>query len=84
MGSDAAMADELLALILTGRKRATACFLRVVETGNEVMAQVDSHVVVLDGGDRPCAIWRMRTVDVTPLNQVEDAFAWNEGEVRAA
>ena len=35
---------------------------------------------MLDGGDRPCAIWRTKTVDVKPLEQVDDAFAWDEGE----
>jgi uncharacterized protein YhfF len=80
MGSDADMANELLALILSGPKRATACLLHDVEAGDEVMARVGGHVVVLDGGDRPRAIWRTRTVDVKPLNQIDDAFAWDEGE----
>jgi uncharacterized protein YhfF len=80
MGSSPEMADELLALILTGPKRATACLLRDVETGGETMARVGGHVVVLDAGDRPRAIWRTRTVDVKPLEQVESAFAWDEGE----
>jgi len=79
-GSDAEMADELLALVLKGQKRATACLLRDVETGAEVMARVGGHVVVLDGSDRPRAIWRTRTVDVKPLDQIDDAFAWDEGE----
>jgi uncharacterized protein YhfF len=80
MGSSPEMGDELLALILMGPKRATACLLRDVETGGEMMACVGSHVVVLDGADRPRAIWRTRTVEVKPLNQVDSAFAWDEGE----
>ena len=61
------MGDELLALVLGGRKRATACLLRDIETGGEMMARVSAHVVALDGGDRPRAIWKTRTVDVKPL-----------------
>jgi uncharacterized protein YhfF len=80
MGDSAQMGDELLALILKGPKRATACLLRDVEVGGEMMARVGGHVVVLDGADRPRAIWRTRTVDVKPLNQVDSAFAWDEGE----
>ena len=80
MGSSPEMADELLALILHGPKRATACLLRDVELGGEMMSKVGGHVVVLDGGDRPCAIWRTRSVDVKPLDQVDAAFAWDEGE----
>lgn len=79
-GSSPEMGDELLALVLSGQKRATACLLRDIETGGETMARVGGHVVVLDGADRPRAIWRTRTVDVKPLNQVDDAFAWDEGE----
>jgi uncharacterized protein YhfF len=79
-GSSPAMADELLALVLEGPKRATAYLLRDVEVGGEKMSRVGSHVVVLDGADRPRAIWRTRTVDVKPLNQVDSAFAWDEGE----
>jgi uncharacterized protein YhfF len=35
---------------------------------------------VLDGADRPRAIWRTRTVDVKSLKEVDSAFAWDEGE----
>jgi uncharacterized protein YhfF len=80
MGSSPGMGDELLALILKGPKRATACLLRDVETGGEMMAHVGGHVVVLDGAERPRVIWRTRTVDVKPLNKVDSAFAWDEGE----
>lgn len=80
MGDGPTMADELLGLILTGPKRATACLLRDVERGHEMMARVGGHVVVLDGKDQPRAIWRTKTVEVKPLNQVDDAFAWDEGE----
>lgn len=79
-GDSASLGDELLALMLTGPKRATACLLRDVETGGEVMARVGGHVVVLDGRDRPRAIWRTRTVEVKPLEHVDAAFAWDEGE----
>ena len=79
-GSSPAMGDELLALVLSGRKRATACLLRDIETGGETMARVGGHVVVLDGDDRPRAVWRTRTVDVKPLDEIDDAFAWDEGE----
>jgi uncharacterized protein YhfF len=80
MGDSAGMGDELLQLILRGSKRATACLLRDIETGGEMMARVGGHVVVLDGGDRPRAIWRSKTVDVKPLDHVDEAFAWDEGE----
>jgi uncharacterized protein YhfF len=64
MGSSAAMGSELLDLILSGPKRATACLLRDVEQGGEMMARD----------------LRTRTVEVKPLNQVDSALAWDEGE----
>ena len=79
-GSSPTMGDELLALVLVGPKRATAYLLRDVEVGGEKLGHVGGHVVVLDGTDRPRAIWRTRTVDVRPLNAVDSAFAWDEGE----
>jgi uncharacterized protein YhfF len=79
-GSSPAMGDALLDLMLRGPKRATACLLRDVEAGGETMARVGGHVVVLDGAGRPRAIWRTRTVEVRPLDQVDAAFAWDEGE----
>jgi uncharacterized protein YhfF len=79
-GSDPDMSDALLALVLGGPKRATAYLLRDVEFGGEKMSIVGGHVVVLDGADRPRAIWRTRTVDVKSLREVDSAFAWDEGE----
>jgi uncharacterized protein YhfF len=80
MGSSPEMGDELLALILAGPKRATAYLLRDVEQDGEAMSRVGGLVVVLDGADRPRAIWRTKTVDVKPLDQVDSSFAWDEGE----
>jgi uncharacterized protein YhfF len=79
-GSSPAMGDSLLGLMLRGQKRATAYLLRDVEVGGETMSRVGGHVVVLDGAGRPRAIWRTRTVEVKPLDQVDAAFAWDEGE----
>jgi uncharacterized protein YhfF len=80
MGSSPEMGTALLDLILRGPKRATAYLMRDVEHDGEVMSRVGGHVVVLDGTDRPRAIWRTRTVEVKPLNHVDAAFAWDEGE----
>jgi len=79
-GGSPAMSKELLALVLDGTKRATAYLLRDVEIGGEKMRRVGGHVMVLDGADRPRAIWRTRTAGVKPLKEVDSAFAWDEGE----
>jgi uncharacterized protein YhfF len=79
-GDSPAMADELLALVLAGTKRATACLLRDVTVAGDAMPRVGGHVVVLDGRGAPRCIWRTTEVTVKPLIEVDDAFAWDEGE----
>lgn len=74
------LTDELTGLVLKGQKRATACLMQQIEAGKEGMARVGGYCVMLDGRDRPAAIWRTTDVTVKPLNQVDEAFAWDEGE----
>ncbi len=79
-GDTAAMADELVGLIISGKKRATASLLRDYATGDEPVPQAGDFVVVVDGGGHPRCIWRTTKVIVKPLIDVDDAFAWDEGE----
>jgi uncharacterized protein YhfF len=79
-GDTAAMADELIALAISGRKRATASLLRDYARGDEPVPQTGDFVVVVDGRGRPRCIWRTTEVIVKPLIDVDDAFAWDEGE----
>ena len=79
-GDGPAMADELSELVLKGVKRATAGLLRDVEVAGEPMPRIGGHVVVIDGAGRPVCIWRTTEVRVMPLGEVDEAFAWDEGE----
>jgi len=79
-GDSPGLADELLALVLAGTKRATASLLRDVTVGNEPMPRVGGHVIVLDGAGVPRCIWRTTDVMVNRLIAVDVAFAWDEGE----
>jgi uncharacterized protein YhfF len=72
--------DALNALVLKGQKRATCCLMQQIEVGKEGMARVGGYCVMLDSRDRPAAIWRTTDVTVRAVNQVDDAFAWDEGE----
>jgi uncharacterized protein YhfF len=36
--------------------------------------------VVVDGKGAPCCIWRTTDVTIKPLIEVDDTFAWDEGE----
>jgi uncharacterized protein YhfF len=79
-GDSPAMADELGALVINGPKRATAGLARDCGPGKEAMPAVGEHVVVIDGSGTPLCIWRTTDVQVKPLIEVDDAFAWDEGE----
>ncbi len=79
-GDTAAMADELVGLIISGKKRATASLLRDYAAGDEPVPQAGDFVVVVDGGGHPRCIWRTTEVTLMPLVDVDDTFAWDEGE----
>ena len=79
-GDSPAMADELADLVINGPKRATAGLLRDFTVGGEPLPAVGGHVVVVDGKGVPRCIWRTKEVTIKPLIEVDDAFAWDEGE----
>ena len=80
IGNTAAMADELLVLVLSGRKRATTSLLLEYASGVETVPQEGGYVVVIDGNGQPKCIWRTTEIIVKPFVEVDDAFAWDEGE----
>ena len=79
-GDSPEMATELADLVITGIKRATASLARDYGEGREPMPRPGDFVLMLDGGGRPRFIWRTTEVTIKPLSQVDEAFAWDEGE----
>jgi uncharacterized protein YhfF/GNAT superfamily N-acetyltransferase len=79
LGDSPELADILLALLLEGRKRATASLVREYGPGNPQPA-VGNYAVVVDGRGYPKAIWRTTDIRLGPLHSVNEAFAWDEGE----
>jgi uncharacterized protein YhfF len=78
-GDSAEMADELLAVVLHGPKRATAGLL--ADYGeDESLPEVGFHSIVLSGDGRPACVIRTTEVRVLPFRDVDEAFAWDEGE----
>jgi len=72
--------DELVDLVLCGTKRATASLARDYSSGDEPVPQVGDFVIVIDSKGIPRCIWRTTEIVVKPLIDVDDAFAWDEGE----
>ncbi len=79
-GDNPALIDELLALVLHGPKRATASLLLEFETKGEPLPVVGGHSVVLDGEERPRCIVGTSEVRIAPFTEVDEAFAFDEGE----
>ena len=79
-GDGPEMATELAELTVAGVKRATAGLARQFGSGGERPPVVGGCVVLLDGANRPRAIWRTTEVRTGPLNSVDERFAWDEGE----
>ena len=79
-GDGPALADELLALVLHGPKRATASLARDYSGGGDPMPKAGDHWMVLDGAGVTRCILRTSEVRIGPLASVDDRFAWDEGE----
>jgi uncharacterized protein YhfF len=79
-GDSAATADELLALVLAGPKRATAALVLDFERSGDPLPERGSYSLVLDGHGAPGCVIRTTAVEVRPFDQVDTGFAWDEGE----
>jgi uncharacterized protein YhfF len=75
-GDSAELADELLALVLEGRKRATCWAVAEGMKG----AELGKSMVVLDGSGRPRAVLRTVELRKRRFDEVEASFAFDEGE----
>ena len=80
LGSGAAMADELVDLIVNGPKRATAGSVADYEADGDAYPEVGDYWVACGGDGRARAILCTTDVRIGPLSSVDDQFAWDEGE----
>ena len=79
-GDSPKMATELADLVIAGIKRTTASLARDYGDGREPTPRPGDFVMMLDGEGCPRFIWRTTDVTIKPLSQVDEAFAWDEGE----
>ena len=74
------IADELLMLVLSGRKKATCMLARWVAVGEIGLPVPGILSIVTDANERPACIIETTRVTVKPVNKVTAHFAWREGE----
>ena len=79
-GDSPAMADTLGALIADGVKTATCSALWEWLAEGQELPQAGLLTIVLDGRGVPLCIIETTEVTVRPFNQVDAAFAFDEGE----
>ena len=79
-GDSPEMADELGALISAGTKTATCSALWEYEAEGEALPEVGTKTIVLDGNGDPLCIIETTGVGVRPFDEVDERFAYEEGE----
>lgn len=80
LGDSPELAEELLALVLSGKKTASCDALLLMEKDNIPMPKAGDIYVFLDSEQRPAVV--VETVDVTirRFDEVDEDFARAEGE----
>lgn len=79
-GDNTRMADDLGGLVLGGVKAATAGLVWEDEYFGWKTPTVGDKTIILDGEGRPLCIIETTDVAVCPFDEVDDAFARQEGE----
>jgi uncharacterized protein YhfF/GNAT superfamily N-acetyltransferase len=79
-GDTPALAHELVELVLHGPKRATAGLAAANDESPDSKPERDGYSVVTEFDGTPRAVIRTTSVDRRAFRDVDDAFAWDEGE----
>jgi uncharacterized protein YhfF len=79
-GDSPQLMDELGQLVVDGIKMATASLVKEHESRNEPVPPVGDVNIILNGSDEPICIIQTTEITVKPLNQVDERFAYDEGE----
>lgn len=77
---ESALADELAALVLSGRKRATTSLPIEYTSLGEGLPAVGALSVIVRGDGRPVALIERTHVASVPFCEVDEAYASVEGE----
>jgi uncharacterized protein YhfF len=79
-GDSARLADELLDLVVKGRKRATAELVAEFVARGQVLPRVGSHWMACDGTGIPRIVIRSIELRIGTFDEVDASFAFDEGE----
>lgn len=79
-GSGRQMADSLLELVLTGKKRATASALPGYALEGEALPQVDDLIILTNFDGQPRCVVQVTAVTILPFRDITFDIAGREGE----
>lgn len=79
-GDSPEMADQLIALVLSGIKTASCSALWEWEAEKEPLITPGAFALIVDGHGNPRCILETTEVIHQPFNQVDTQFAFDEGE----
>lgn len=79
-GDNPRLADELGALVVAGVKTATCSSLWSLEREGAQLPAAGQYSIILGGDGQPLCIIETVEVNVRPFNEVDAAFACDEGE----
>lgn len=79
-GGEGEIADELAALVLAGKKRATASLPAEYISLKEPLPKAGDLSIILDGKDTPIGIIERTSVELVAFEAVGEEFAAFEGE----
>ncbi len=71
--------DRLAYLVIDGKKVATTSGYDFYKISNEEVPKVNEYSIVLNSFDMPVAIIKVTNIDIVPLNEVSEEFAFSEG-----
>lgn len=74
------LATELARLVRDGPKRATAGVWAEYQAEDEPLPAVGAYWVVVDGEGNPLCVIRTTRVELRRFGEVDEQFAWEEGE----
>ncbi|PPF42946.1 ASCH domain-containing protein [Pseudoclavibacter sp. AY1F1] len=79
-GDSVELANELLALVTHGPKRATAALVEEFAEEAEPLPRIGSHWIACDGSGAPVIVIRSTELRIGTFDSVDAAFAYDEGE----
>lgn len=79
-GDTPEMADELLKLVLSKQKQATCELKHWFDSRGEALPKTGDYWIILDGEQNPRTVIQTTQVDLYKVCDVDDKFAWEEGE----